>query len=42
MTEIPWSFPGKAAINFRNEICSHNTGEDKALWYRPKTIIVFD
>ena len=31
MTEIPWSFPGKAAINFRNE-----TGG------RPKTFIFFE
>ena len=29
MTEIPWSFPGKAAINFRNETRG-----------RPKTIIL--
>ena len=31
MTEIPWSFPGKAAINFRNETCG-----------RPKTFILLE
>ena len=31
MTVIPWSFPGKAAINFRNETCGRNAGEHQAL-----------
>ena len=31
MTEIPWSFPGKAAINFRNETCGRHLLESHRL-----------